>query len=377
MPSTIFKYQPLKALYTLLAVLVEALRFPLWVILYLPSSGRPHRSWSHKQAIRVRIVKAFLKHSSAVQVKTPQDLKPGPEKERFVAIEPEHSKYYKGLLEDREIKPEKIGVTWTPKPLGRGEVLNPDLDIVLHFHGGAYVIGDGRDHDTGFLAKTFLKHGKVTHVVTPQYRLSSNPGGRFPAAFQDAVTSYAYLVHTLKVPADRITISGDSAGGNLALALLRYIAEFGKEVDLPWPGCIWLWSPWVDVEAGRDPANINQSSNEATDYLGGGFGQWGSDSFAPKGKVDSANPYLTPLGNAFASRTPIWIQTGDAEVLYDDDVEIASQFKKIAGNTVELEVTKGTPHDIILVGHLLGFNKEASEAAKKASEFLRRERAKL
>jgi acetyl esterase/lipase len=375
--SALIKFQPFKALYALIAVLVEAMKFPLWVIMYLPAAGRPHRSWSHQQAIRMKIVKAFLKHSSAVEVKTPLSLAPGPEKTRFVAIEPAHAKYYKGPLEDKAIKPEKIGVTWTPKPVGKGDIYNPDLDVVLHFHGGAYVIGDGRDHDTGFLAKTFLKHGKVTHVVTPQYRLSSNPGGRFPAAFQDAVTAYSYLIHTLKVPADRITLSGDSAGGNLALALLRYIADFGKEVDLPWPGCIWLWSPWVDVEAGRNTANINQSPNERTDYLGGGFGKWGADSFAPSGKVDSANPYLTPLGNAFKSKTPIFVQTGDAEVLYDDDVEIASQFKKIAGNKVELEVKKAMPHDIILVGHILGFNKEASEAAKAAGEFLRRERARL
>jgi len=304
-------------------------------------------------------------------------LNPGAEKDRFVPIEPAHSRYYKGPLEDKEIKPEKIGVTWTPKLMSKGERLNPDLDVVLHFHGGAYVIGNGRDEDTGFLAKTFLKHGKVTHVVTPQYRLSSNPGGRFPAAFQDAVTAYSYLIHTLQVPADRITLSGDSAGGNLALALLRYIAEYGKEVDLPWPGCIWLWSPWVDVGAGHDAANISQSPNEPTDYLGGGFGKWGADSFAPTGKVDPANPYLTPLGNTFASRTPIWIQTGDAEVLFDDDVEIADQFKKISGNKVELEIKKGMPHDIILVGHILGFSKEAGEAAKKAGEFLRRERARL
>lgn len=58
-------------------------------------------------------------------------------------------------------------------------------------------------------------------------------------------------------------------------------------------------------------------------------------------------------------------------------MEIADQFKKISGNKVELEIKKGMPHDIILVGHILGFSKEAGEAAKKAGEFLRRERARL
>lgn len=104
--------------------------------MYIPQSGRPHRSWTHQQAIRMKIVKAFLKHSSAVQVVTPTLLNPGAEKDRFVPIEPAHSRYYKGPLEDKEIKPEKIGVTWTPKLMSKGERLNPDLDVVLHFHGG-------------------------------------------------------------------------------------------------------------------------------------------------------------------------------------------------------------------------------------------------
>jgi acetyl esterase/lipase len=239
------------------------------------------------------------------------------------------------------------------------------------------VIGDGRDHDTGFLAHTLIKHARVTHVFTPQYRLSSNPGGRFPAALQDAITSYSYLINTLKIPANRITFSGDSAGGNLALTLLRYITVHGEEVGLPSPGCIWLWSPWVDVEAARDPKNIANSPQYPTDYLGPGFGGWGVNTFCPLGKgIDAGSPWLSPLNNPFETKTPMFIQTGDAEVLYEDDVKIAGQFKE-AGNKVGLEVTPGVPHDIILVGVMIGFSKEAAEIAKKAGEFLRAERAML
>jgi acetyl esterase/lipase len=239
------------------------------------------------------------------------------------------------------------------------------------------VIGDGRDQDTGFLTRTIVKHARVTHVFTPQYRLSSNEGGRFPAALQDAITSYSYLINTLKIPAGRITFSGDSAGGNLALTLLRYVAVHGDEVGLPAPGCIWLWSPWVDVEAARNPKNISESPQYPTDYLGSGFGLWGVTTFCPHGKgLDGASPWISPLNHPFESKTPIWIQTGDSEVLYDDDVKLAGQLKE-AGNKVGLEVTKGVPHDIILVGPLVGFTKEAADAAKKAGEFLRTERAKL
>ena len=110
---------------------------------------------------------------------------------------------------------------------------------------GAYVIGDGRQDDCGFAAKTLLQHTSATHVLCPQYRLASNPGGRFPSQLQDAITSLLYLIEELKVPASQITLSGDSAGGNLCLALLRYIADNPKAA-VPSPGCAFLWSPWVD-----------------------------------------------------------------------------------------------------------------------------------
>lgn len=107
------------------------------------------------------------------------------------------------------------------------------------------MIGDGRQADCGFAAKTLLEQTSATHVLCPQYRLASNLGGRFPAQLQDAITSLLYLIEEVNVPASKITISGDSAGGNLCLALLRYIADNPKAA-MPSPGCAFLWSPWVD-----------------------------------------------------------------------------------------------------------------------------------
>jgi len=242
----------------------------------------------------------------------------------------------------------------------------------------AQVIGSGRDADTGFLAKMLLRHGRVTHVFTPQYRLSSNTGGRFPAALQDAVTSYNHLVNTLKIPASRITVSGDSAGGNLALTFMRYLSVYGDELGLAWPGCVWLWSPWVDVHGGIDPKNMIQSPQYPTDYLNPSFGGWGVETFCPPScPLDVTSPWLSPLNNPFASKSPIFIQAGDAEVLYADDTEMSKQLEGIGGNVIKLEVTRNMPHDVILVAPMLGFEKEAAEIAKAAGDFLRSERAVL
>ncbi|KAF2397024.1 alpha/beta-hydrolase [Trichodelitschia bisporula] len=364
-------YQPFKALYTLIAVAFETARFPFWILLYIHTAGRPHRKWTLRQAIRMRIVKAFLYHSSKVRVAPQLSLAPGTEKERFVVMEPATNSLYTGPTKDSEIVPTAIGGTWTPA--APTDVSN--LEVVLHFHGGAYVIGDGRDRDTGFLARTLIKHAQATHVFTPQYRLSSSAQGQFPAALQDAITSYSYLVRTVGVPPSRITVSGDSAGGNLTIALLRYIEEHGADTGLPSPGCVWLWSPWTNIAAGLDAHEMESSPNYSTDYLNSEFGSWGAHTFTA-GK-DALQPYVTAYGNPFACKTPIWVQTGDAEILYEEDTEFVQQMESVKGNKIELFVSEAMPHDIILVGRILGFETEAAAAAKKAGEFLRAERAHL
>lgn len=337
--------------------------------MYIPSFGRPHRKWTLRQAMGMRVVKAFLYHSSEVRVRTPLSLKSGSEGKRWVVLSPAERSLYAGPAVDKEIMPETIGGTWTPSiPSGS----KPDVDVVMHFHGGAYVIGDGRDHDAGFAAKTLLKHGKFTHVFAPQYRLASNKGGRFPAPLQDAITCYSYLISGLKIPASRITFSGDSAGANLALALLRYIAEYGKEANLPWPAAVLLWSPWVNLAAAVDPKAIERTPNYRTDYLCGSFGSWGAQEFTTH--HDPRDPYISPLGHPFKSESLIWVQTGDAEVIHGDDVQLAKELEGVQGNKVQLVVSESCPHDIILIGHLLGFAKKAGDEAKRAGEWVRANR---
>ncbi|KAF1982135.1 alpha/beta-hydrolase [Aulographum hederae CBS 113979] len=377
MMSSLVTHQPFKAVYALLAITYEAWRLPIWILIYAFPSGRPHPKWTTGQAIMVHIIKAFLDHTSYVKIKTPLSLEPGSLKDRFVVLPPASPSTYIGPAEDAKegkIAPQKIGGTWYPSAYKRSEASPRTEDVILHFHGGAYAIGDGRPADAGFVAKTLLAHSGAHRIFAPQYRLASNPEGRYPAAFQDAVTSYAYLVRTLGIPANRITISGDSAGGNLALALLRYVEEYGETVGLPRPGCCWLWSPWVDVATAKIPQNLLDSPHYHSDYLAKGFGAWGANLFAPEPEVDDKDPYVSPLGHPFKTSTPVFVQTGTAEVLYPDDVKIAEDLKKVDGNVVELFEVNGAPHDILLVGDKIRFVEEAKVAAGRAGDFLRANR---
>ncbi|KAF2239622.1 alpha/beta-hydrolase [Viridothelium virens] len=375
-------YQPFKALWVLLAVSTTLIRLPLWTLLYLLPSLRPNPHWTFRQALGTRIVRLFLYQSSLVEVKTPTSLSPGAEKSRFVTIDPSSSPRYaslfKGILNsDPAIRPAPLGATWYPQPPSSPSS-PPAGDTVLHLHGGAFVLGDGRTADAGFAAKSFLnaRGAHMRHVLAPQYRLSSNRGGHFPAALQDAVSAYAHLVLELGVPASRVIVSGDSAGGNLVIALLRYLAEYGEEVGLAAPGAAWLWSPWVDPMAARDPGAVARNPRQGTDFLTPGFGYWGAWSYVPAegAVVEPGDAYVGALGRPFATRTPVWVQTGSAEVLYEEDKAFAEQMKGIDGNRVECHVVQHAPHDICLIGHLLGWGDQALECAKRAGEFVRRAR---
>lgn len=68
------------------------------------------------------------------------------------------------------------GGTWYPGPYQAGD----EQTVLLHFHGGAYVMGEGRPSDVEFCAATFLKHLKAKTLFL-SYRLASNENCHFPA----------------------------------------------------------------------------------------------------------------------------------------------------------------------------------------------------
>lgn len=363
---SILHYHPFKAIYAILVTAFEACRFPLWILKYLFAAGRPNKNWTFRQAMGVRIVKAYLHHTSAIEMITAQSLRSGIEGKRWAVIQPAKTALYKGPTDDSQIRPGPVGGTWYPMPYAG---VNKTDRVLLEFHGGGFVIGDGRELDAGYLCRTLIKQCGFKYAFSLQYRLSSNPKGQFPAALQDAITAYSYLIHKLHIAPERITFSGDSAGGNLALTLLRYIQEYGEQVGLPNPAGALLWSPWVNLKDAQSATKIYESPNHQTDYICAGFGSWGAHKYA-KGN-DSLNPYISPLFGPFATPVPLFIQTGTCEVLYQDDVELAQKFGEIKGNVVELDVVQDAPHDIALIGNLLSFDAEFKQSAKKALAFLK------
>ena len=330
---------------------------PFWLVYFIPARFRQHPRWSYQQAIRNELVRAFIYHSSIVEVCTPIRLD---EKEGFVTINPAPNHVYHGLLKDPDIRPTLTGGTWYTSPFQADN----DQTVILHFHGGAYAIGEGRPSDVEFAARTLIKHLKAK-VLFPSYRLASNPGCHFPAALQDAVTTYHYLLDRGVSPKD-IVVSGDSAGGGLVVSLLRYIST--GESNLPSPSAALLFSPWLDLKSARDPAYVTDNKNYKTDFLPGNFTGWGAHAYIPE-RSDASDPYFSPLDHPFVTKTSLWIQVGGLENLHDEDIKFADAMKR-QGNKVNVHVEPLANHDIILVGNLTGFAAEAETSVKLAREFL-------
>ncbi|KAH6986518.1 hypothetical protein BKA56DRAFT_642492 [Ilyonectria sp. MPI-CAGE-AT-0026] len=364
---------PLKYLYIYLYVLLYTpwilSRFIFGVFLSVLPWTRPTKEWTLNQAVRMCVVRLVLLYWSLTRSGNRLTLREGRERNRFEVVSPRSFKLYRGVFWDPRVLPEQLGMTWTPSRLPHAELIRPDIIVALHFHGGGFVIGNGRDEDTGYLARTLIRHMGCTHVCTPQYRLSSSKNGHFPAPFQDALTAYLYLLRTKCVPASQIILSGDSAGANIALGLLRYIHEYGQVDDIPFPGAVTLWSPWVDVNAALQQ-DMRLSPNFKTDYLNMEFGRWGASTISDFGAVDALSPYLSPLHHPFEleAEIPVFVNAGEREVLHDDIQNFCQRYRKL-GWLIHLEVSKGCPHDILLLGPSIQFTTEAKKAAGSAGKF--------
>lgn len=367
----LISYQPLRLLYRVAYLSSLIARLPLLLALYgiLPKS-RPHSKWSLNQMVMNWLALRVVHMESAIGLTDKLSLTPGKERERFQVISPSTKNLYVGPLDSKEVRPAKLGMTWYPN-LRRENLGSKAATTVLHLHGGAYVSRDGRQESTGFLANTLITHAGASSVFCPQYRLSGyNRQNPFPAALQDALTSYLYLLHGLSIPAHHITISGDSAGGNLAIALLRYLAEYGKELDIPSPANAVLISPWVSLQGALGSELVTTSNpHYATDFLPHNFLRWGAQVYSAA--VPASDPYLTPLGSPFKTDVPFFVNIGAAEIFEMDCTSWCKEMKAVEGNSVFVNYEPHAPHDTLLVGDKTGWKQSAESVAKHIGEFIR------
>jgi len=276
-------YQPLRLLFQLSYLIRIILHLPYYTLISLIPSLRPHKTWSFKQTFTTRISYHFLSCISHIGITEPLNLSPGAEGRRFQLIPTSPLNLYKGPLEYPTIKPATTGGTWFPDL--PGEDTSEKL-VMLYFHGGAFVQGDGRAAQYSTIANYFLDPKTCNFVFSLQYRLSGhgdvNP---FPAALQDALSSYLFLLNEYHIPARNIILTGDSAGATLATSLLRYLWEFGGEIGVEAPKCAVLLSPWVEPFY----YDTRQNPHRGTDFVPSAYG--GTSFHFPLSPLSLLSPY--------------------------------------------------------------------------------------
>ena len=199
---------------------------------------------------------------------------------------------------------------------------------ILYFHGGGFRLGSVASHRD--LISRIAKATR-SRVLAVDYRLA--PEHRFPAAVDDALAAYDYLLAQGIDPTTMILI-GDSAGGNLVLAAMLSL----RERKLPLPKSAVLMSPWTDMaatgesyasRADADPIHQrNMILALAKDYLG---------------DADPREPLASPVYADLTGLPPLLIQVGDRETVRDDSLMLA-QKATTAGVAITLEVWDGMIH---------------------------------
>jgi len=222
---------------------------------------------------------------------------------------------------------------------------------VLYLHGGGYTAGS-LDYAKGF-GGLLAAHTGLS-VFCAAYRLA--PEHKFPAALDDAMTAYLYLLEQGFAP-EHIAFAGESAGGGLEYCL----ALRCKDEGVPLPKCIVGISPWTDLTFSgpsyynnvlRDPTLIRESlAYYVLAYAAG----------------HEDEPYVSPALGDLSGMPNSLLFAGSDEILLDD---ARTLYKKLqaGGSPAELIVEKGMWHVYPLYGTL-----EGKRAVRKMSAFIRKE----
>ncbi len=227
--------------------------------------------------------------------------------------------------------------------------------VILQLHGGGY-IGPMKNIYRRFA----VRYSKISYggdVLTPDYRVA--PENPYPAALNDALFSYEWLINEKKYDPANIVIAGDSAGGGLALAFGLYL----KDHNIPLPGGFIAMSAWTDLTNSGE----SYKTNYEIDPLFGNSTNNMLYNSSYVGEEDPKNPYISPLFGDFKQFPFVLLQVGSYEVLLSDTQSMAEKLKA-AGVKHRLSVYDGMFH-VFQMG--LDLIPESQEAWEEAEEFLR------
>ncbi|HKP59716.1 MAG TPA: alpha/beta hydrolase [Polyangiales bacterium] len=215
--------------------------------------------------------------------------------------------------------------------------------VILHLHGGAFFFGSLASYRQRAMRFSYRCDAEV---FVPEYRLA--PEHPFPAALEDALAAIQYL-RALR-PGYPIFVTGDSAGGGLALSLLARLRDRGQ----PLPAGAIMLSPWMDLtSAPRTPRRDRWLTPAHLLYWSAHYA----------GTTERDNPELSPVFADLSRLPPLLLLAGEDEILLDDALRVAEAASR-AGTIASVIVGKGMQHDWPLTMPRLPESKQAWRAMR-------------
>ena len=243
---------------------------------------------------------------------------------------------------------------YTPMRLRRTNGLAPCL---VFFHGGGWVIGDLDSHDV--VCRKLADEGQLV-VISVDYRLA--PEHKFPAAVEDAITATRWIADNsrqLDIDASRLTVGGDSAGGNLA-AVVAISARDGNGPDIA--GQVLIY-PAIDFAL----THPSHREPETSLLLTHSVIRWFRDHYLT-GAADISDWRASPArAGTLIGLPPAYVLTAGADPLRDEGDEYAHRLKE-AGVPVTYRTFPGQFHGFFTMGKLL---RQANVAAKEIGAWLK------
>ncbi|KAJ3794962.1 Alpha/Beta hydrolase protein [Lentinula aff. detonsa] len=277
-----FAKEPFKAIYVFQRIITTVLLVPIWILANLPRSRRPRQSWSLRQIIFVNFTRRIYRVTEVAGVtwgtRNPEE-EPGPKELKETVFEwapPLKESLRKGVVLDRfgRVPFKRAGCfVWRREARNKKQI--PVIGIF--FHGGGYSQLSAHEKSrTSHIPRRLMKNNLFTEIYAVEYRLLQH--APLPAVIMDAAAAYSHVVDKYygsdfasltNKPARKpckIILLGDSSGGNLALALARWIRD---EQVLPTPDGLLLFSPSCDAShafPSTDSSYIPRP-HASTDYL--------------------------------------------------------------------------------------------------------------
>ena len=202
--------------------------------------------------------------------------------------------------------------------------------VVLYLHGGGYTCGS-LDYAKGFAATLASECG--VRVFCAAYRLA--PENPYPAAVEDALTAFDYLLKKGYAP-HQILLCGESAGGGLIYALSLKLKQLGRELPC---GLIGI-SPWVDLTGSGASYETNRDNDPSlTQEL--------LEFYAKCYTQDPTDPLCSPVRGDLTGLPPSLLFAGGDEILLDDARTLHDRLKA-AGCRSKLIIAPGRWHAYVL-----------------------------